>query len=265
MRTPEPSIRVNVDPTNPGQFFACCGLLELADRLWEEAEGWFGRGAFLISCRGDLAALVRAIGSAELTQLDLENDTSSPMEIADPFRAVRLDWWLDSLGGGNELKVWAGSMESVRIAAGMQKAMLDERFQTPDLLNVGVICYSPENPKKKVEPFYFDARRGVNAHSRDIGFSPNDLQLTTTAFPAVELLCLIGLQRCLPAKTARARVFDYYTWSEPVPPELLPAVVAHELRQLAGRGYRFENWYRTGQRKHKAFLPATPLPKETEQ
>ena len=34
-------IRVNVDPTNPGQFFACCGLLELADRLWPGAEGWF--------------------------------------------------------------------------------------------------------------------------------------------------------------------------------------------------------------------------------
>ena len=28
------SIRIAVDPTNPGQFFACCGLLELADRLW---------------------------------------------------------------------------------------------------------------------------------------------------------------------------------------------------------------------------------------
>ena len=34
-------IRVRVDPTNPGQFFACCGLLELADRLWDGAEGWF--------------------------------------------------------------------------------------------------------------------------------------------------------------------------------------------------------------------------------
>ena len=31
----KPTIRVNVDPTNPGQFFACCGLLELADRTVE--------------------------------------------------------------------------------------------------------------------------------------------------------------------------------------------------------------------------------------
>ena len=41
MSKPEPSIRVNVDVTNPGQFFACRGLLELADRLWPGAEGWF--------------------------------------------------------------------------------------------------------------------------------------------------------------------------------------------------------------------------------
>jgi len=34
MPHPEPNITVNVDVTNPGQFFAYCGLLELADRLW---------------------------------------------------------------------------------------------------------------------------------------------------------------------------------------------------------------------------------------
>jgi CRISPR-associated protein Csb3 len=33
------TISVRVDPANPGQFFACCGLLELADRFM----GW-GRG-----------------------------------------------------------------------------------------------------------------------------------------------------------------------------------------------------------------------------
>ncbi len=37
----EPAISIRIDPTNPGQFFACCGLLELADRLWASAEGWF--------------------------------------------------------------------------------------------------------------------------------------------------------------------------------------------------------------------------------
>lgn len=51
-----------------------------------------------------------------------------------------------------------------------------------------------DNPQK--EPFNIDSRRAMNAHSHDIGFSPNDLQLTTTAYPAVEFLCLVGFCLC---------------------------------------------------------------------
>ena len=251
-------IRINVDPTNPGQFFACCGLLELADRLWPGAEGWFEKGEFCISAKGTLAELVREIAATKLVQLDPEDATASPIEIGSPFRTLRLDWWHDERAGGKELKVWAGTMESYRIACAMQNALRDERFLTPGLFDVGLIAFDPENAEKKVEPYYFDARRGPNAHSRDVGFSPNDLGLTTTAYPAVELLCLVGLQRCLPAKSEH-RIFDYFTWSKPILPELLRAVIPGELRMPGSRGYRFENWYRTGQKKHKAFRSAIPL------
>jgi len=261
MTTPEPSIRIHVDPTNPGQFFACCGLLELADRLWPGAEGWFDEREFAIRASGSLNELIRAISLAELIQIDPDDDTASPILVGKPFRALRLDWWQDDLAGGRDLKVWAGTMESARIARAMQAAMRSERFLSPSLLDVGIIAYDPNDASKKVEPFYFDARRGPNAHSRDVGFSPNDLQMTTTASPAVELLCLVGLQRCLPAKTDRRRVFEYFTWARPLPPELLPPVVAGEV-MIPGRcGFRFENWYRTGQKKHKAFRSAIPISK----
>ena len=256
------TIRVKVDPTNPGQFFACCGLLELADRIWDEAQGWFQPGEFRISVGGELAGLMRIVSRVDLIQLDREDDTSSPIEIVLPSGSLRLDWWLDERAGGKELKVWAGTMESVRIARAMQHAIRDGRFQGPDLFDVGLIAYDPDNPSKKVEPFYFDARRGPNAHSRDVGFSPNDLQMTTTAFPAVEFLCLVGLQRGLPARSTRARVFEYYTWTTPVPPALVPAAVCGLLPCCGRLGYRFENWYRTGQRKHKAFRSAIPFQPE---
>lgn len=259
MTTSQPKIVVNVDLTNPGQYFACCGLLELSDRLWPGAEGWFETGQFKISASGNLIELMRAIVSAELIQLDPEDNTGSPIEIRKPFRPLRLDWWQDELAGGKELKVWAGTMESVRIAKAMQGALRNDDLSTPSLFNVGLIAYDPDNPLKKVEPYYFDARRGSNAHSRDVGFSPNDLQMTTTAFPAVELLCLIGLQRCLPAKTNRPRVYNYFVWPTPIPPVLLSPVVTGETRFSGTQAYQFENWYRTGQRKHKAFRSAVPI------
>jgi hypothetical protein len=49
--------------------------------------------------------------------------------------------------------------------------MRDERFATDALLDIGVIAHDADNPAKKVEPYYFDARRGHNAHSRDIGLT----------------------------------------------------------------------------------------------
>jgi len=257
------SIRINVDPTNPGQFFACCGLLELADRLWGGAEGWFEHREFHIAGGGELVELVRSASQAELLQVDATNDTSSPIEIGTPFRKLRLDWWQDEQAGGKELKVWAGTMESMRITRAMQYAMRDARFQNGSLFDVGVIAYDPDDITKKVEPFYFDARRGPNAHSRDVGFAPNDLQMTTTAFPAVEFFCLVGLQRCLPTPTDRRRVFTYHTWALSLPPPLLPVGVSGLLSQIGQVGYRFENWYRTGQKKHKAFRSAILNPKET--
>jgi hypothetical protein len=259
MNKPEPSIRINVDVSNPGQFFACCGLLELADRLWPGSEGWFEDRSFSITASGSLPNLIHAISTVELVQVDPNDNTSSAIRINKPFRLLQLDWWQDDRAGGKQLKVWAGTMESVRIARAMQQAMQSDRFFSPDLLNIGLIAYDPSNPEKKVEPYYFDARRGPNAHSRDVGFSPNDLQITTTAFPAVELLCLVGLQRCLPARTSLPRVYDYFTWSKPLLPELLPPIISGEIQLSGSLGYRFENWYRTGQKKHKAFRSAIPL------
>lgn len=259
MSKPQPSLRIEVDVANPGQFFACCGLLELADRLWRAAYGWFENRSFCISTRGSLAELIGSIARAELVQLDPKDDMASPMEIGDPFRKLRLDWWRHDIAGGRDLKVWAGSMECVRIAVAMQHALQDQRFHGPDLLDVGTIVYDPANPDKKVEPFYFDARRAENAHSRDVGFSANDLKFTTTAFPAVELLCLVGLQRCLPARQSESRVYDYRTWSQPLPVELLAGVVPGAVPLPNTARYRFENWYRTGQRKHKAFRSAIKI------
>jgi CRISPR-associated protein Csb3 len=239
-------------------------MLELAERLWPGSEGWFEGREFCIAAAGTLDGLVQAITSAELVQLDTKDDTGSPILIGAPFRPLRLDWWQDESHSdrklnGKELKVWAGTMESVRIASAMQHAMKDKRFRSPNLFEVGLIAYDPENPEKKVEPYYFDARRGPNAHSRDVGFSPNDLGMTTTAFPAVELLCLFGLQVARAAPTSAFRIYDYFTWSTALPTNLLLAASTGQLEIPGQRGYRFENWYRTGQKKHKAFRSAIPL------
>lgn len=250
---PKAVIRIRVDPANPGQFFACCGLLELANRVSPGTEGWFEGTEFCIKSCPTLPELIEIIRTAPLVQLDPNDATASPIFIESPFQ-LRLDWWKSRDRAITDLKVWAGTMESFRIARAMQWTMRDETFTQPGLFDVGCIAYDPDEPSKKVEPYYFDARRAPNAHSRDVGFAPNDLGMTTTAFPAVELLCLIGLQRGKPLPTGRPRIFHYHLWFQPLDPVLLPAAVAGLFPQQLG--YEFESCFRTGQKKHKAFQSA---------
>ncbi len=268
MSTKTPSFSVNVDPTNPGQFFACCGMLELADRLWPGAEGWFepeGR-KFNIACeKHTLAEFVQAIASATLGHLNPDDPYSSPIRVGKPFRELDIDWWVFDQTGARDLKVWAGTMESFGIARAMQCAIRDSRFQSVDVLNLGMVVTNPDDPNKKKEPFYFDARRSPNAHSLDVGFSANDLGVTSTAHPAVELLCFIGIQVARPSFTSQKRIYEYALWTIPITANLLLAAATGELQLPDAPKFRFENWFRTGQKKHKAFRSSIPLPNHGDQ
>jgi hypothetical protein len=265
------SFAVAVDPTNPGQFFACCGLLELADRRSPGAEGWFVGSEFHIAAGVALrdvlsdAQAVEYAGGLDDTNEEGEDDgddgPSPPLLIRSPF-GLLLNWWEEK-----GLKTWAGSMKVDLIAAAMSHA-IDPTCSDP--LNQATVVYDPPKPvlpgkrpgkPKKREPFYFDARRAMNAHSLDVGFSANDLKLTTLAYPAVEFLCLVGLQRSRPRPTDRPRTFDYWTWAWPTRVQVLPLSVAGYLGDPTAVRYRFVNVFRSGQRKHKAFGSATRLPR----
>jgi CRISPR-associated protein Csb3 len=274
------TICLHMDPTNPGEFFACCGLLELAHRLWARSHGWFDANAFLLSTSTSPSSLKDLLVAAQSIRLADEDSDSSdapeseddvederplpavePITIASPIR-LRLDWWADK-----SLKTWAGSMDARRIFLAMCNAIDPSN---PDPLRQRQIVFDREEsatsskkvqrlkePKKR-EPFYFDARRGANALSIDVGFAPDALKLNTITHPAVEALCFLGLQRCRPFKTETPRVFDYFTWSVPLSASVVPAAVCGFLPSVNSRGFRFENAFRTDQRKHKAFNPAIP-------
>ena len=262
------AIRVRVDQTNPGQFFACCGLLELADRLWRGAEGWFEESVFCLRGQrqpGDpdqaLASLVRTVVGTSLLAVDAEDETASPIQMGSPFD-LRLDWWVDRRSGGDRLKVWAGSMRGVRIAQAMQRAIAGRMSRLGSMFDDGLVVHDPDDSTKKVEPFYFDARRGSNARSLDIGFAPDAFGMTTIAYPQVELFCLIGIQRVRPAPAEGRRTFAYHTWAEPLSPLAAACAACGAMPSATGRGYRFEVGFRTDQRKHKAFMPANAIREE---
>lgn len=350
------NVTLALDPANPGHFFACCGIFELASRLYPEATSHFEDNRFVISAPTTLADLFGKITAAEIKTLDdsIENDEDSedeeeesesesakeasapPLVIAAPFN-VRLDWWVTAEKTTSALKVWAGSMKVLRIVNSMRftlseaiqsgvfdyaNILLDTRIALDPLKiskgdkksadkyekeikaaqerrdaslekarreKTGArlekekekiekkyaetcanaeakrnVCLAQLRLKSKTEPFYFDAKRGPNADSRDIGFSPNDLKLKTLAAPAVEFLCLVGLQRAIPHPVGD-RLFDYHLWTTPIPVSLLAAAVNGFIQPENHPAFRFESWFRTSQRKLKAFLIAKPIQPQTKE
>jgi CRISPR-associated protein Csb3 len=240
-------IRIAVNPANPAHYFGSCGVFELAQRLWPGALGCFGDGHFLVT-EGDLAALVEQVAGASIEVLEPANETSSALRITGPFD-LRLDWWKVERG----LKTWAGRMSVDRIAKGLQrdlKAALDRGFFDDGHVVTGV-------DGKKVEPYYFDARRGATALPLDLGFSSDELGVETVAYCATEFFTLIGLQRFRPLQK-KPRLYCYRVWARPLP-VTLAALAASTVIPDHGPVLQFESAFRTDQRKHKAFTSAVPV------
>ncbi|HTA89802.1 MAG TPA: hypothetical protein VK745_09515 [Polyangiaceae bacterium] len=242
-------IRLDVDLTNPGHFFGCCGVFELAQRLWPCATAHFDGLQFVVP-DGDLRELVTKTAQAALEVLEPANQTSSALQLAPPFD-LRLDWWKVERG----LKTWAGRMSVDRIASSLQRDLpntLSKGFFDDGHVVVGA-------DGKKVEPYYFDGRRGATALPLDVGFSSDALSLETVAFSATEFFTLIGLQRFRPAPSdVKLRVYRYRAWHAPLP-ATLAALAAANILPDNGSLFQFESAFRTDQRKHKAFSPAIPV------
>jgi len=234
MNNPEPDIRVNVDAKNPGQFFACCGLLELAHRLWPRIEGWFENGVF---CLEGLSGqdtgfhmLLKHLSEAKAEALAGSNDPKLPPVRIGPPYGLRLDWWLDSRGG----KTIFGKMFS-----GQKRTLTDvERLQS----GLGNVLSKHEND---VTPFDWSeplpGRFGVDPRaaweSLDVGFSPNDQQMAVETYVVVELLGAIGLQVCPPM--SNGEFYDYTTWSRPLGACVSRAASVGIIPGLKGTTYRF--------------------------
>ncbi len=239
MNNPEPTIRVNVDVTNPGQFFACCGLLELADRLWPGAEGWFQENQFCIAASGSLSEIIHGLKDCQPCVCSDEGEPSiNPVKI-EKFN-LKLNWWLrddwsrfrdkpkEKRGGlmKSELKFWAGNQSSGQLV----RKLLSEL----------------PNPTSTKELDYFEPSKCISSRfgldsgpawtALDAGFSINEHPIGVKASAAVELLAAIGLQRCRPV--IHVKGIDYATWKTRLSPALLSVAACGEIVSGSCTKYR---------------------------
>jgi CRISPR-associated protein Csx14 len=237
---PEPSIRVNVDPTNPGQFFACCGLLELADRLWQGAEGWFENDGrqFRIAGEGTLRELlVRLVMDPpeEILRLECNGLEIKPIIASLKFTfdggsttAITLDAWnrvhnvkgVPTVIANPPWNFWSGQQTAHIIWSGLRDELVAQlRRFSPDE-------YESLFTRRVFQKGRFGFDPGPAWNALDAGFSPNEQNMKVESSPAVEMLAAVGLQRFRPVMGNDRETFDYTTWHIPLTPATAAAAMA---------------------------------------
>lgn len=287
MSNPKANITIPVDLTNPGQFFACCGLLELADRLWPGAEGWFDGDTFFISATSECsysilmsrlarcgvtntmttAQHLRLKDLSAMTKKQREDKPTSEQEkkgleslrrelpvVLTGDLNFQLDWFCDQLSGGSRFKTWAGQQSVLDISTNMHAG-------------INAVSSTDKSPWEYIRgiglPFNFDSDLGAQGSALDIGFSFDPLAATEatriegTCRPILELLAFIGLQRFRPQEKKGQNRFIFATWNYPLTPSIAATVACRSVEVGNESLHAFGLLYRT--KYLKSFLPAIPF------
>ncbi|QDT31133.1 type I-G CRISPR-associated protein Cas8g2 [Thalassoglobus polymorphus] len=280
--TPEPTIRINVDVTNPGQFFACCGLLELADRLWNGAEGWFDESLlhFCIATEDSTAnaeGLLQALINCELrntmepdkleryeflkTLTTKERSKSQaeerkqydklwrelPLVLDAPFH-LTMDWFLDNRAGGSRFKTWAGQQSVINIALDMKKPVDAGKYA-----DVPSEDWLQHTCGESVD-FNFDSDSSVQSSPLDAGFSLDPLKMSGATRPLMQLFAFIGLQRFRSLADTKNNAYTYSPWTIPALPPAAACMASSGSQVPGQQKLTFPLLYRT--KYLKSFLPA---------
>lgn len=223
--------RLALDPRNPGQFFACCGLFELSELLADGGEAWFDDDGREYLLRTDAA-----LPPVDLKLAQPSGDTAKP----DPLESLvlnvggkRLDlnWWRnETLTDKSTLKTWGGQQTPRRVLDQLLP-LLDARIPMAKLFEHSA---------------YTKSRFGVDARSAweaiDAGYSPNDVQQAAVTFPWVEVLAVAGLQgfRPMEGRGVGYRRAGYAVWLTPLPLVTARAACSAAWAGLPARFFQFE-------------------------
>jgi CRISPR-associated protein Csx14 len=254
-----PEICVQLDPCNPGQFYACCGLIELFELAGAKTLSQFHTdyrrprdAEFRVQSDEDLNldAVIRAIKEATFVSGSTDRppykDSIAPVSVSLFDHHVELDWWLsDFHEKAGPLKCWAGQVTTQKLTS-----------ELPKLLPVSGISFDSDG--------FTSTRFGVDPRSAwealGLGYSPNEQNHAVRTFPVVEVVAAIGLQGFRPVGT-RKTGFRYCLWLESVPAIVARTVCMQPWDGLPSAMYAFRLEER-GSYKYFSFAERADLARE---
>jgi CRISPR-associated protein Csx14 len=235
---------IPVDPTNPGQVFACLGLMEAAEVICSPVTGGFdlteGRETFALTSDGKedpILAVLEFLTRSEVCAATPDGQDASfgksmtfkasavyapgaypypdpgardrlPCVLVYGERRLVVDHWADG-ARDDAMKFWAGAGGYPGVA--LARDALDLLPDDPATLRPDPFAFSAPQSSS----FRFDWRRDYVP--LDAGFSPNRHgAVTMVGYPVVELLAAIGLRHARPHRETRLS-YRYAAWGMPLP------------------------------------------------
>ncbi len=229
-----PEIRIHLDPCNPGQFYAYCGLLEVLELRKASTLSYYAidallphKAAFVIESEAaiDILGAITRVAEAECEAIFRDGadgkqgpsrsrrgaakskDSTAPLLIHLPGQEkIILDWWLDEFWSddNSNLKLWAGNQSSLQIWTKLCE-LLPRKADTATIF---------DSAEMAMGRFGVDPRSAWEA--LDLGYSPNKQNHAVRTYPTVEILAAIGLQGFRPKGTRRTGL-GYCLWLAPLP------------------------------------------------
>lgn len=242
------TVSIPVDIANPGQVFACLGLLEAADLLCGSAEGCFNWAETpyfelkTLNANNPIEKVIEFLITAEITAIApkvvglndkfgivtcQQGNTSPssepkpsvlPLELFDnQGNRIRVSHWAESNENGlDNVKFWGGA--AGYSAAARMRDLQQAFLSIPEHLRADAIN-NPFNISAQLSNgFRLEMRRDYTAI--DVGFGPNDHKsMHVVGYPLVEMLAVIGLENARPKRINRFE-YRYAVWGHFLPPIL---------------------------------------------
>jgi len=249
---------IPVDLFNPGQVFACLGIVEAADILLGDAAGVFrwdaGQTSFLVSANGSenpVRRVLRFIDEAEVkTRMPAESKHAekwkstwgdkperdlkgAPFPSADPSSPATLPAVLcDNQEMEIAIDYWAGTTrrDVVKFWGGASGYAGSALLRDAVVLVRGKAAQHIPNPfdlpGNQSSSFRFDWRRDYIPV--DAGFSPNQHDdITMQGFPLVEIFAAIGVSHARPLRVNRLEYrYGILGGDQPLDPIFLRAALS---------------------------------------
>lgn len=249
-----PIVEIEIDPLNPAQVFACCGILELlavrnpaVTACFKRHMRQYRRASFQLYgvTSSALQETLNALKSAQSSSAEGFAAGEAPVELDVPnIYKMTLDWWLvPERTTKSRLKLWAGQQSTIKLVQdmlGVDWGDLDKNFLMYRLPMSG--------------RFGLDPRSAWN--TLDFGSSPNTQNTDVFTYPAAEMLAAVGLQGFRP-RASRKHGFVYRLWERPLPVLSARAAVSGALPDGIHQEFSFHVEKRSG--SYSCFAFAQPF------